>query len=322
MERRSRSHLILAAAGAAAALLIVLLVSSHAITSSAASTKKATPPKDCTIQVQYFVTAEHFFGPPVTQSDVAGQLIELHNRRCLDPALVTAHAWGENLPGFVGLNADQLTLKTDELAGNSKLWMATIRALEKHEKEAVSVRDTTLSGPYQTLYMVAQPTGAPLIRAASPDRPSFEVLEFTWDKSVFDMKLSCGFQNVAQTFVGIPPLNSPPNVGTTPGTSPPGGTTPHTVPSTTPTTTPGTTPTTVACPPGQEGPHGKCIPPTTVPAPPVTSPPATTPTTKPSGGDSGPGAPSTVPTPTTEAPAPPPPVTSPPVTHPVGPPKP
>lgn len=166
-----------------------------------------------TNNVHYYakdVESSHFFGPAVTQTTVADQKTELHNRRSCDPALTVAHAYGENVDGYGSLTADQLTAKANQLAADKTAWAKLITDLDTNEAKATAT-DATMSGSYQTLYMVTQSSGAPLIRHWSTDRPTFPVLRFTWPNgSVFNMKLTCGFQNVAQTFPGIPPLQPQP----------------------------------------------------------------------------------------------------------------
>lgn len=344
-----QKYLAAGAAGALALLLILLLVLGiFPGLSDTATPAVAGPAPQCATSVHYFtedVGSSHFFGPAVTENTVAGQLEELSRRRCQDPALAVAHAYGENVDGYGSLTAAQLTAKANELAANKSEWTKLLSDLRANETGATAT-DATMCGSYQTLYMVSQGNSAPLIRHWSTDRPCFGVLRLTWpDGHSFDMKLGCGFQNVSKTFPGIPALPSP---------SP--------QPQPQPTTT--TTQPSPTCPPGEHPSplNGTCIVPKNPAAgpmqnpavPPVVKGPGTTPPgaspgpatppcdtstgycpgqqpTQPvssgssgsSGstglGDSGPGATNTLPpssTPTTTAPPVTVPVTSPPTTAP------
>jgi hypothetical protein len=267
------------------------------------SSAAPAPTADCATTVHFFSqdVGNNFFGP-AADGNVDGLKKELHNRRCQDPALTVAHANVEGLPDYVGLQGDdQFAAKTRELIADQNLWRATVAVLESKENSA-KAEVVTMSGSYQTLYMLNGVTDVPLIRKASPDRPEFAVLRFTGSNGfLVNFKLDCGFQPVAQEFPGIPSV--PPG---TPNQPTPG-------PSPTPTTPPTTAP---PCP------SGKCVPPVTTPPPPTTTPPpATTPTTL-SHGDSGDGAYWTIPTPTTQAPALAPPITQAPLVNPPGPPAP
>jgi hypothetical protein len=247
-------HRNLGIAGGIAAfvVLILLFATGHFSTNSngsmASASPTTTPLSGCAVTASYYAAqapaGSNFFGPAVTQTSVAGQLAELHNRRCADPALVVAQSKYEGLPGYVNLTGAQLTAEANALAGNPTQWMQAIKNLESNESGKLDV-DTTKSGSYQTMYMVVQPSGAPLIEQTAPDRPSFAVLEIgSWI-----YKLDCGFQPVSQTsFPGVTPL-----VPTTPAptvTVPPstvcnactstttGGCTSNCTTVTTPTTTP------------------------------------------------------------------------------------
>ncbi len=292
--------------GVAAGLLLLFVVSAFfpvlnpfagaATTTSTTST--TTPPAGCTSQLHFYATdvSSNFNGPPVIQTDVPGQEAELHTRRCADPALVVEHAHVNQLPGFAELNGDQqFADKVRELAWNHELWGQTIKQLEDKEATAVA-SDETMSGSYDTLYMLDGVTDVPLIRKAQPDRPSFAVLRFTYaDGSVVNFKLDCGFQPVGQ-FPNVPPVETPPPPHVPP---PPSTTTTVCIPnghencgkdaSTSPSTS-----IVVTCPDGWHLPRGgtsvsDCVKDvvittttTTAPAPPTTvSPPVTPPNTSP-----------------------------------------
>ena len=152
------------------------------------------------------------FGPPVQTTQVDPAKVELHVRRTADPSLVVGHAYAMRFPGYEGLTTDEArTAKTMELMANHQLWCNTIKLMEAKEATATPTM-ATMEGQYQTLYMVITPgSPVPLIRQAVVDRPTFQVLRFTWaDGSQENLKLDCGFQPVAQQeFPGIPPVNAP-----------------------------------------------------------------------------------------------------------------
>jgi hypothetical protein len=159
----------------------------------------------CNTPLNYYANqapaGSNFFGPAVTQTSVIGQLEELQARREADPALVTAHSKYEGIGDYPSLNGEQLTIRADQLAADPTAWCAAIKALELNEM-GKPVLDATMSGSYQTLDMAPQPSGAPLIGEASPDRPSFEVLRIgSWN-----FKLDCGFQPVSQSLSNFTPL--------------------------------------------------------------------------------------------------------------------
>jgi hypothetical protein len=216
---------------------------------------------------------QNFFGPAVPSGTIDQQKQELYNRRCKDPALVVGHAHVWGMEGFAQLNSDAaFTAKIRELRDNHQLWLDTIKGLEEREN-ASTASQATMSGSYETLYMVDGAQDVPLIRKAEPDRPSFAVLRFVYTANghTVNYKLDCGFQPVGQ-FPGVPPVSAP--QPPPPATAPP-GTTPTTAPPVTTTTAPpGTTtttpPTTAPKAPIDNGRGGPA------PAPNVT-PPTTTP---------------------------------------------
>lgn len=165
----------------------------------------------CPGEVHYFAEdappGSNFFGPATEGEAVKKLLEELHDRRCLDPALVVGDAIDAQLPGFDRLNGDEaIAAKIREVRDDRELWRDTIATLEDQEEEA-DVEVTSMSGSYQTLYMVVGETDVPLIRQAAPDRPSYDVLRFSLpDGDVRNYKLDCGFQPVDQEFPGVPPL--------------------------------------------------------------------------------------------------------------------
>lgn len=293
-------------------LLIGAVVASQVSNAPSASANDVDP--NCATSVHFYsMDVENNFFGPASDGDVDAQKKELHTRRCQDPALTTAHAHTWNMSGFAELNGDeQFAAKTRELIADPVLWRTTVKAIEDQENGSVATIET-MSGSYETLYMLDGVTDVPLIRKAEPDRPEFQVIRFSSIGGTVNFKLDCGFQPVGQ-FPNIPPVDAPPP----PHQPPPGP--PPTIPSTTTTkpgettttTTPETTTTTVCL-------SGKCVPPTTKAAPPTTqAPPPTSPTTLPPN-DSGPGAYNTIPprdVPTTIAPpAPPPSTIAPPTTR-------
>lgn len=249
----SRQRLMSLGGGATGILLLLLLVLGVTTrqTTTAQPPTPPTPPEGCATQVHFFSTdmENNFFGP-AAEGGVEELKGELRNRRCVDPALTVAHAHVEGLPGFAELNGDdQFAGKIRELIANPELWRATVGQVEEKETGATATVET-MSGSYETLYMLDGVTDVPLIRKDQPDRPDFAVLRFAYpDGATVNYKLDCGFQPVGQ-FPGVPHVSVP-----LPGGQPPPG--PPLVP-------PGTTPPTtekpelsfdcqqngVGCPPG------------------------------------------------------------------------
>jgi hypothetical protein len=188
-------------------------VSAGSSNSSSASGATVTNAK-CAQTPHYLVQSNHFFGPAVTQPSVTAQEVVLHNRLCEDPALVVALSKYVEISGYSSLNGNALTIRADQLAADPLAWAHAVTALETKEA-GKPVSDVTMSGSYQTLYMVRQPKGAPLIRAAVVDRTRYIVLRI----GKWDFKLNCGFQPVAKAFHGVTAL-PPAEVPSTP-TSPP-----------------------------------------------------------------------------------------------------
>ncbi len=231
-------------AGASALIVAALLLFTpvgEEILGSRAVVEASGEGSGCTEQVHFYTEDidQNFFGPAV-EASVDPAVEELNVRWCADPALVVAHAHVMGLSGFAELNGDdQLRAKVRELIDNRDLWLDTIEQLKSLvEADDTNLSIATMSGSYETLYMIARDGEVPLVRKAAPDRPEFQVLRVTLvDGRVFDLKLDCGFQPVAQEFPNIPPM-------------------PPVVPPTTPPTTvpPTTTTTTQVCPPDM--PHG------------------------------------------------------------------
>jgi PKD repeat protein len=185
-------------------------VTSTASASSCASTKT----------VRWFANSapkgSNFFGPAVTDTTAQAQYGTMLERRCLDPAKVVADSYYEKLSGYATLSGDQFTAKANELAANHAEWANAYNALLANEKE-LPLSDGTISGSYQTLYMIPQPQGAPLIRQTAPDRPSFAVLKV----GNYTFKLDCGLQPVAKQFVGVTPIVTKTTPAPQPVPSPP-----------------------------------------------------------------------------------------------------
>lgn len=282
-------------------LSAMLLITSVVLLLGAVAINKVvdSPPADaaggvdpgCATSVHFYSydVENNFFGP-ASDGDVDTQIKELHTRRCQDPALTVAHAHVWSVPGFAELNGDeQFAAKTRELISSPDLWRTTVKGMEELEAGSTASIET-MSGSYETLYMLDGVTDVPLIRKAAPDKPDFQVIRFNTGVVEVSFKLDCGFQPVAQEFPGIPPVDAPPP----PHQPPPGP--PPTIPPTTNTTVPGETTTTTV--PDQtttttvpgcgrknvwDPQKQQCVPAlnggTTIPPPPTTAPGSTTPTT-------------------------------------------
>lgn len=274
----------------------------------------------CGQQLHFYAEdVKNNFNGPAVDPQVDKAALELHARRCADPALVVEHGIVNQLPGFAELKGDeQITSKTRELRDNPDAWRDTVKQLEDKEKTAIAVSTEIMSGHYDTFYMIDGVTDVPLIRKDDPDREAFEVLRFTYaDGSEVNYKLDCGFQPVG-LFPNVPPVDQPPPPNQPPPTTPPRVTTTTTTqPELITICRPGVGIITIRRDQLQEGDTthlSKCTPPTTAAAPPTTTaPPATTTTsgpevTSPPGGHTG----QTNPTTTS------PPATSPPTTAPGG----
>ena len=183
-----------------------------------------TVPAACPGAVHYFrhdlpVEVNHF-GPAAPDNDVNAALAELHNRRCVDPALTVAH---RQYQARNYTSPEERLFQTEGLANNPEAWALNVLALEEREAIAVKVEVVDMTESYQTLYMVDTPV--PTIYQDVVDRPKYKVIRFTYaDGSVDNLKLDCGFQPVEPIFPGIP---GPPAPG---GSVTPSGDTPTPTP--------------------------------------------------------------------------------------------
>lgn len=169
----------------------------------------------------YFATGNRF-GPPVTATDTDEILAQLHRERCLDSAKTVAH---DEYADRAYTSPEERARRTRELRDNPGLRAAKVKELEDKEATAVKVEVTTLSNRYQTMYMVTEGHDVPYIYATSADRPTFQVLKFTYADGTWDAyKLDCDFQPVATSFPGLP--TGPPAPPAEPVTPPPGETPP------------------------------------------------------------------------------------------------
>ncbi len=226
---RSRQQAASAAGIAAGALLLLLLLAFPSIKGLVIDEAGADEATECGSELHFYsADVDNNFNGPSADGNVEEVLEELHNRRCADPALVVEHAHVNQLPGFAELSGDeQLTGKIRELRDNPELWRSTVTLLEDREATANKVDGkvgsiATMSGSYETMYMIDGATDVPLIRKDQPDRPEFKVLRFTYaDGTEVNYKLDCGYQPVAQEFPNVPPVNNPPPTNQPPPTVPP-----------------------------------------------------------------------------------------------------
>jgi hypothetical protein len=141
--------------------------------------------------------------------DVRDVQIDLHNRRCVDPALVVAHS--EYAARSYSSPAERLA-KTQALVNDREQWRWTVIGLEAREATATKVEVVQMCDPYRTLYMVN--TEVPQIYQDALDRPCYWVFRFIYaDGSQDNYKLDCGYQPVEPEFPGVPgpPGGSPPS---------------------------------------------------------------------------------------------------------------
>lgn len=178
-------------------------------------------PPHCTDNVTFYAynspAGSHFFGPEAPMRARAAYQ-EMLMRRCQDPVLTVAHAAYES-----GMWSDPAHLQTrvQDFMMNRDHWQNTISRLMAMESEC-NLSIESMSNEYQTL---AMQTGnsrnvPPTLFQVTPNRPSFEVLRVSCPNGrVYNFKLNCGFQPVAQEFPRVP--RTPPNPNPPPG-SPPG----------------------------------------------------------------------------------------------------
>lgn len=133
--------------------------------------------------------------------DVKDLQIDLHNDRCVDPALTVAHA---EYAQRSYTNPEERLARTQGLADNRQEWLETIATLEAREATATKVEVVLMSEAYQTLYMT-NTHPIPSIYQDALDRPEYWVLRFTYaDGTVDNYKLDCNYQPVEPEFPGIP----------------------------------------------------------------------------------------------------------------------
>lgn len=224
-----RTGLVVSAALLASLLVINLLVDGKLL--------GGTPAADASECLHFYAAdvEQNFFGP-AADGNIDQLEAELHERRECDPALVVGHAHAWAMEGFAELKGDEaFVAKTRKLMENRDMWKKTIEDLEEREN-ASKASLATMSGSYETLYMIDRPMDVPLIRRDEPDKPAFKVLRYEYPNGhVVNFKLDCGFQPVGQ-FPNVPPVGQPP---------PEPGPTPTTTPTTVPTSSTSTTTTTV-----------------------------------------------------------------------------
>lgn len=156
-------------------------------------------------------SGSNYFGPALNSSSPQAALADMQQRRTVDPALTVADAYYEGLPGFAGLSGDaQFTAKIQELISNPSEWKSADATLNSQEN-GLSPTLTTMSGQYQTLYMVPQGSNPPLIRSTSPDK-TYTVLVLSSGNTVYRYQVECGGQPrtpIAAPFQGVVQAPSP-----------------------------------------------------------------------------------------------------------------
>ena len=169
------------------------------------------------------------FGPVVNAANVGEAQAELHARRCIDPALVTAHAAFYGVDGL-SLPMSQQAFEDAVKAAKKEpatVWRSRIEAVEAYEKTG-ELSITTSTKRYDTLFFREgdKKSVVPTLYAG-PVRDKVSTL-FTVRHGdvVKKLKLECGFQPFEQDFPGTPGKPKPPT------------TTPTTPPATRPPTTP------------------------------------------------------------------------------------
>jgi hypothetical protein len=213
--------------GALTLFVVLLLIAPMVINVEGTTAQPPTPPTTaaaapCAETVNYFAyeVAPNFFGPASSFETVQTQRDELHRRRCQDPALLVSHIQYWN---GVFSTPEQRQAEVESLLANRQAWRDAVTMLEVGETTHCTASLATMSGAYNTLYMVkgADANQIPAIYQTTPDRPEFAVLRFDCDTGKqFNYKLDCGFQPVDTNFPGVPgPPETPPVTTTGPPVS-------------------------------------------------------------------------------------------------------
>jgi len=146
------------------------------------------------------------FGPAVAEGSQDEVLAELHDRRCVDPLLVAAHAsaWELISADEAVINQFALDIATDPVA-----WRSTIEQLEALEAES-SIDFVTAPKGVKTQFMTPTADGWATIHYG---RSGFDgsVIRFTNPSgTTVQLRLECGFQPVWSGEPPEPPAPCPP----------------------------------------------------------------------------------------------------------------
>jgi len=225
--------------GAALVVLVALTLLFPGLTPwspAAAGTPGGTPSGVC--NVHYYALdagkeSTNAFGPPVATREEAAIKAELQERRLCgadllgDPSLTAAHyaAWStagltKEKIDFAGIDAFAARLVADY-----PLWESTVAEMTTLESaSAFSLEAIPAGSP--SLYMVPNGTGGVTTHQGNTVGNGTAIV-FTNGSTVVKLRLDCGFQNVRESFPGVPsmPPGSPeaPKPPTTPS-CPPGTT--------------------------------------------------------------------------------------------------
>ncbi|HRN97162.1 MAG TPA: hypothetical protein PLZ58_01790, partial [Candidatus Saccharibacteria bacterium] len=139
---------------------------------------------------------KYAFGPRIEQTEQDEILTNLHDRRCVDPALTSAHfaSWG-----FISYS--EMDATTAKFAQDHKAWRAAIAKMEKKEAESAIGIEAVAKG-LPSLYMVPTTDGKSVTIHQGFTSSAGTALVFTHpDGTKVTLRLECGFQPV------IPPCS-------------------------------------------------------------------------------------------------------------------
>lgn len=157
------------------------------------------------------------FGPPITARDEATIKAQLNERRLCgsdltgDPTLTAAHYAAWSVAGLTAQKVDYAGIDafSAKLVADYPMWVSVVSEMTALESaSAFSVK--TVPAGSASLYMVPNGAGGVTTHQGVTSKPGTAVV-FTHGSTVVELRLDCGFQNIRETFPGVPmvPPGSP-----------------------------------------------------------------------------------------------------------------
>ena len=163
-----------------------------------------------TTEVHYFALdgnkeTEYAFGPEVTQVEQDSILGELHDRRCVDPALTATHMYEWGLISF-----DEIQSAMAKFVKDASSWRDAIVQMEKLEAEA-AISITSVAKGLPSLYMVPNSEGSVDVYQGFTSSAG-DALTFVNGGRTVMLRLECGFQPIRPPGFPpeVPPIPCPP----------------------------------------------------------------------------------------------------------------